>query len=48
VIKPAENVNIGKLLTFNSMNGNYFSLIGSVISFVKEFTRAKTATQRLT
>jgi ATP-binding cassette subfamily C protein len=30
------------------MNGNYLSLIGSVISFVEEFTRAKTATQRLT
>ncbi len=48
VINPAENLSIGKLLTFNSMNGNYLGLIGSVISFVEEFTRAKTATQRLT
>ena len=48
VIEPAENLSIGKLLAFNSMNGNFLGLIGTVIGFVEEFTRAKTATQRLT
>ena len=48
VINPAENLSIGQLLAFNSMNGNFLGLIGTVISFVEEFTRAKTATQRLT
>jgi ATP-binding cassette subfamily C protein len=48
VINPAENMSIGKLLAFNSMNGNFLGLVGTVIGFVEEFTRAKTATQRLT
>ena len=48
VINPAENLTIGQLLAFNSMNGNFLALIAMVISFVDEFTRAKTATQRLT
>ena len=48
VIDPAEKFSIGQLLAFNSMNGNFFGLIATVISFVDEFTRAKTATQRLT
>jgi ATP-binding cassette subfamily C protein len=48
VINPAENLSIGKLLAFNAMNANFLALIGTVISFVDEFTRAKTATQRLT
>jgi ATP-binding cassette subfamily C protein len=48
VINPAENLSIGQLLAFNSMNGNYLGLIGTLIGFVDEFTRAKTATQRLT
>ncbi|MDJ0735869.1 MAG: peptidase domain-containing ABC transporter [Nostocaceae cyanobacterium] len=48
VINPAENLSIGQLLAFNSMNGNFLALIAMVISFVDEFTRAKTATQRLT
>ncbi|MUG97505.1 ATP-binding cassette domain-containing protein [Scytonema sp. UIC 10036] len=48
VINSAENLSIGQLLAFNSMNGNFLSLIGTLISFVDEFTRAKTATQRLT
>jgi ABC-type bacteriocin/lantibiotic exporter with double-glycine peptidase domain len=30
------------------MNGNFISLISTVINFVDEFTRAKTATRRLT
>ncbi|MTJ52891.1 peptidase domain-containing ABC transporter [Anabaena sp. UHCC 0253] len=48
VINPAENLSIGQLLAFNSMNGNFVSLISTVINFVDEFTRAKTATRRLT
>ncbi|MBD2681039.1 MULTISPECIES: peptidase domain-containing ABC transporter [Nostoc] len=48
VINPAENLSIGQLLAFNSMNGNFLGLISTLISFVEEFTRAKTATQRLT
>jgi ATP-binding cassette, subfamily C, bacterial len=48
VIEPAENLSIGKLLAFNSMNGNFLGLIGTIISFVEEFTRAKTSVQRLT
>lgn len=48
VINPAENLSIGQLLAFNAMNGNFLTLISTVISFVDEFTRAKTAVQRLT
>ncbi|BAB76846.1 peptidase domain-containing ABC transporter [Anabaena sp. FACHB-709] len=48
VINPAENLSIGKLLAFNSMNGNFLGLISTLISFVDEFTTAKTAVQRLT
>ena len=48
VINPAENISVGQLLAFNSMNGNFISLISTVINFVDEFTRAKTATRRLT
>ncbi|MEI2579172.1 peptidase domain-containing ABC transporter, partial [Scytonema sp. PRP1] len=48
VINPSENLSIGQLLAFSSMNGSFLGLIASVISFVDEFTRAKTATQRLT
>ena len=47
VINPSENLSIGQLLAFNSMNGNFLGLIGTVIGFVEEFTRAKTAVQRL-
>ncbi|MEH1773559.1 peptidase domain-containing ABC transporter [Nostoc sp.] len=48
VINPAEHLSIGQLLAFNSMNGNFLGLMATLISFVEEFTRAKTATQRLT
>ncbi|KOP27497.1 ABC transporter ATP-binding protein [Hapalosiphon sp. MRB220] len=47
VIKPQEHLSIGQLLAFNAMNGNFLGLIGSVIGFVDEYTRAKTAVQRL-
>lgn len=48
VINPQENLSIGQLLAFNSMNSNFVGLIVTIITFVDEFTRAKTATQRLT
>ncbi|OKH15577.1 ABC transporter ATP-binding protein [Fischerella major NIES-592] len=48
VIEPQENLSIGQLLAFNAMNANFLGLIGSVIGFVDEYTRAKTAVQRLT
>ncbi|RCJ21894.1 ABC transporter ATP-binding protein [Nostoc minutum NIES-26] len=48
VINPDENLSIGQLFAFNSMNSNFLGLIGTVISFIEEFTRAKTAIQRLT
>jgi ATP-binding cassette subfamily C protein len=48
VIRPEENLSIGQLLAFNAMNGNFLALISGVISFVDEYTRAKTAIQRLT
>jgi ATP-binding cassette subfamily C protein len=48
VINQAENFSISKLLRFDSTNGNYLVLIGSVISFVEQFTRTRNATQRLT
>jgi ATP-binding cassette subfamily C protein len=48
VINPQEHLTIGQLLAFNSMNSNFLGLISTVISFVQEFTRAKTSIQRLT
>ncbi|MDZ8053120.1 MAG: peptidase domain-containing ABC transporter [Aulosira sp. ZfuVER01] len=48
VINPVEHLSIGQLMAFNSMNANFLGLISTVIGFVEEFTRAKTATQRLT
>ncbi|QHG20498.1 peptidase domain-containing ABC transporter [Nostoc sp. ATCC 53789] len=44
----SQELSIGMLLAFNSMNGNFTSFIETTISFVDEFTRTKTATQRLT
>ncbi len=43
-----DELTIGQLLAFNSMNGNFTSFIKTTITFVDEFTRAKTATERLT
>ncbi|WP_026734686.1 peptidase domain-containing ABC transporter [Fischerella sp. PCC 9605] len=48
VIQPQENLSIGQLLAFNAMNANFIGLIGSVIGFIDEYTRARTAVQRLT
>lgn len=44
----SEELTIGMLLAFNSMNGNFTNFVNSAIGFVDEFSRAKTATQRLT
>ena len=38
---------IGQLLAFNSMNGNFTGFISSVIDFIDEFARARTAIERL-
>ena len=43
-----EELSIGMLLAFTSMNGNFSNFINTVIGFVDEYARAKTATQRLT
>ena len=42
-----QNLTLGQLLAFNSMNGNFVALISSIISFIDEFTVAKTAVERL-
>jgi ATP-binding cassette subfamily C protein len=42
-----QELSIGQLLAFNTMNRNFTMLISTVISFVDEFARAKTATQRI-
>ncbi|OYD95451.1 ABC transporter ATP-binding protein [Nostoc sp. 'Peltigera membranacea cyanobiont' 210A] len=43
-----KELSIGQLLAFNGMNGNFLSFISTMLNFIDEFTRAKTATQRLT
>ena len=43
-----RDLTIGMLIAFNSMNANFNSFVDSAISFVDEFTHAKTATNRLT
>ncbi len=42
-----QEITIGQLLAFTSMNRNLSSFISTVVSFVDEFTMVKTATQRL-
>lgn len=44
----SQELTIGMLLAFNSMNANFTTFIETTIDFIDEFTRAKTATQRLT
>jgi ATP-binding cassette subfamily C protein len=44
----SRELTVGQLLAFSSMNGNFLALISTVVRFVDEFTRVKTATQRLT
>lgn len=43
-----QELSIGQLLAYNSMNANFLALITLVITFFDEFARAKTAAQRLT
>ncbi|MFN6567327.1 peptidase domain-containing ABC transporter [Dendronalium sp. ChiSLP03b] len=43
----SKELSIGQLLAFTSLNRNVGSLIGSLVDFVDEFTRVKTATSRL-
>jgi ATP-binding cassette, subfamily C, bacterial len=47
-INPAEHLSIGQLLAFKAMNDNFVSFIATIVKFTDEFTRVKTATQRLT
>ncbi|MEL7521147.1 MAG: peptidase domain-containing ABC transporter, partial [Cyanobacteria bacterium J06553_1] len=42
----ADQLSLGQLLAFNGMNANFVGLIGFVIGFVDEFTRAQAAIQR--
>ena len=44
----SQELSIGQLLAFNSMNRNFTSLIITVVGFVDEFARAQTAIMRLT
>lgn len=44
----ANELSIGQLLAFNSMNSNFLAFIMTVVTFVDELTRVQTATQRLT
>lgn len=42
-----QELSIGQLLAFNSMTLNFWGLIGTLVQFVDEFARVKTATERL-
>jgi len=48
ILVISKELSIGQLLAFSAMNGNFLAFISTVIRFIDEFTRAKTATQRLT
>jgi len=43
----SNELTIGQLLAFNTMNGNFTALIGTLVGFVDEFARAQTAIERL-
>ncbi|HEY9597458.1 MAG TPA: ABC transporter transmembrane domain-containing protein, partial [Cyanophyceae cyanobacterium] len=43
-----QELSIGQLLAFNSMNRNFLSMISTLIGLVDEYARSKTAVQRLT
>lgn len=47
-INPTEHLSIGQLLAFKAMNDNFVGFIATIVKFTDEFTRVKTATQRLT
>ncbi len=42
-----EELTIGQLLAFNAMNGNFLAFVLTTIGFLEEFTRVKTATERI-
>ncbi|MDF5711283.1 MAG: peptidase domain-containing ABC transporter [Nostoc sp. S4] len=42
-----QELSIGQLLAFNAMNANFNILITTIISFIDEFARIQTATQRI-
>ena len=42
-----DRLSIGQLLAFNSMTANFWGLISFVIEFVDDWTRVRTATQRI-
>lgn len=44
----SQELSIGQLLAFYSLNGNLTSFVETVVKFFDEFIRAKTAIQRLT
>ncbi|MEH1850509.1 MAG: peptidase domain-containing ABC transporter [Nostoc sp.] len=48
ILVISKELSIGQLLAFSAMNGNFLAFISTVLKFIDEFTRAKTATQRLT
>ncbi|MGI0483874.1 peptidase domain-containing ABC transporter [Pantanalinema rosaneae CENA516] len=48
VLVIRQEMTIGQLLAFNAMSRNFTALISTVLNFVDEFARAKTATQRIT
>ncbi|MDZ7967241.1 MAG: peptidase domain-containing ABC transporter [Nostoc sp. DedSLP03] len=48
ILVISKELSIGQLLAFNGMNSNFLAFISTALNFIDEFTRAKTATQRLT
>lgn len=44
----SNKLSIGQLLAFNSMTANFLGLISTLIQFVDEWTRVRTATERIT
>ena len=44
----SQELSIGQLLAFSSLNSNFTGLISTSIRFVDEFARVRTATERLT
>lgn len=43
----STELSIGQLLAFNAMNANFLAFISAMVGFVDEYTRVRTATQRL-
>jgi ATP-binding cassette, subfamily C, bacterial len=43
----SDRLSVGQLLAFNSMTANFLGLISTSIQFVDEWTRVRTATQRI-